>query len=158
MSSDWMGHPETQRFQSCPTTSLMTTANKASYCATQPCVRPQMGTDQRHDHIRKTKWRNQGQPASWDMATWAGQQQPWHLSWGNPQTARQAGEVRRKGPQGSIPASAAHPIEQPWIQENSHGSVRGTPNHCDAGEPPWATPGKRGEVRRKEKPLEDGDT
>lgn len=31
-----------------------------------------MGTDQRQDHIRKTKWGNQGQSASWDMATWAG--------------------------------------------------------------------------------------
>ena len=50
----------------------MTTANKASYCATRPCVRPQIGTDQRHDPIRKTKWGNQGQPVSWDMATWAG--------------------------------------------------------------------------------------
>lgn len=127
---------------------LVATANKASYCVTRPCVRPHMGTDQRG--MATSERQRRATKASLHPGTWPpgpDQWQPWHLSWGNPQTSRQAGEVGRKGLREVFP-------HQPSIQQDSRGSARGTPNHCDAGEPPQATPGKCSEVggRRRAAP------
>ena len=95
---------------------LVATANKASYCANRPCVRPQMGTDQRG---MATSERQRGATkASLHPGTWPPgpeQWQPWHLSWGNPQTSRRVGEVGRKGLREAFPHQPSILTGQLWI-------------------------------------------
>ena len=94
---------------------LVVTADKASYRATWPCVRPQMGTDQRGMATSERQRGNQGQPASWDMATWARTMAALAPLLGKPPDLPAGGVGWKEGSQGSVPAPAIHLTGQPWI-------------------------------------------